>query len=93
MTQWLTENMTQFGFYRPYQSFLGGVAIEPWHISYYPIAEKALKQLDLDLIQDLIMRKNILGKSLICQQLPMIYAQFICNINQLNMGSNNARKT
>lgn len=93
LTQWLTENMAQFGFYRPYQSFLGGVAIEPWHISYYPVAEAALKQLDLDLIQDLIIKKNILGKSLICQQLPMIYTQFICNINQPNMGSHNARKT
>ena len=93
LTDWLSENMALFGFYRPYQSFLGGVAVEPWHISYYPIADKALKQLQLNLIHDLIIKKNILGKSLICQQLPMIYKQFICNINQQNMGSNNVRKT
>ena len=93
LTHWLNDNMTQFGFYRPYNSFKGGVASEPWHISYYPIAEQALEQLDIDLIHDLIIEKNILGKSLICQQLPMIYDQFICNINRLNMGSNNVRKT
>ena len=93
LSNWLSENMALFGFYRPYQSFLGGVSVEPWHISYYPIADKALKQLELNLIYDLIIKKNVLGKSLICQQLPMIYKQFICNINQQHMGNNNVRKT
>ncbi|MFT6905876.1 MAG: LAS superfamily LD-carboxypeptidase LdcB [Oleiphilaceae bacterium] len=82
LDQWLTEQMGSFGFYRPYQTFLGGVAVEPWHISYAPIADIALQQLELELISDLIIKKNILGKSLICQQLPMIYKQFVCNINQ-----------
>ena len=85
LTDWLGENMSEFGFYRPYHSFLGGVAVEPWHISYYPVADKALEQLELELISDLIVRKNVLGKALICQQLPKIYKQFICNINQQDM--------
>lgn len=86
LEQWLTEHMNEFGFYRPYQTFLGGVAIEPWHISYAPIADAALKQLELELLLDLIIKKNILGKSLICQQLPMIYKKFICNVNQQHNG-------
>jgi len=81
LTHWLTENMRQFGFYRPYQTFAGGVAIEPWHISYYPIADNALQQLEQSLIYELISKNNILGQSLICRQLPMIYEKFICNIN------------
>jgi LAS superfamily LD-carboxypeptidase LdcB len=93
LTNWLSENMATFGFYRPYHSFTGGVAIEPWHISYYPIADKALAQLDANFIADLIIKKNILGKSLICQQLPMIYEQFICNINPQHIGNHNVRKT
>ena len=93
LSNWLSENMALFGFYRPYHSFLGGVAVEPWHISYYPVADKALKQLQLNLISDLIARKKILGKSIICQQLPMIYKQFICNINQQSMENNNSRRT
>lgn len=93
LTNWLSENMEVFGFYRPYQAFRGGVAIEPWHISYYPIADNALAQLDINIIYDLIINKKILGKSLICQQLPMIYEQFICNISPQHMGSQNVRKT
>ncbi|WP_354625232.1 M15 family metallopeptidase [Psychromonas sp. MME2] len=43
---WLTANINNYGFYRPYQTYNNGVASEPWHISYFPIANKALKQLD-----------------------------------------------
>lgn len=84
LTNWLSENMDLFGFYRPYQSYQGGVSIEPWHISYYPIADMALRQLDLNLIYDLIVKSNVRGKSLICQELPRIYKQYICNINSIN---------
>ena len=82
LNDWLTESMAAFGFYRPYHSFLGGVAVEPWHISYYPVADKALEQLQLDIIYDLLSKKNILGKAVIFQQLPDIYQQFIGNVNQ-----------
>lgn len=81
LSQWLSENMNKFDFYHPYQKDLGGVAIEPWHISYQPIAQPCLKTLTLSALHDLIIENNILGKSLICQQLPIIYTQYICNIN------------
>lgn len=84
LNTWLTENMHRFGFYRPYLSYLGGVAREPWHISYHPIAHDALPQLKIKYLHDLIISKNIYGKSLISTQLPMIYSQYICNINQIN---------
>jgi len=81
LNQWLSENMGQFDFYRPYQTYQGGVAAEPWHISYLPIADNCLQLLTPTIIHDLILEKNVMGKSLICQQLPMIYKQYICNIN------------
>ncbi|MCP5078113.1 MAG: M15 family metallopeptidase, partial [Psychromonas sp.] len=81
LNQWLTENMGNFDFYRPYNRYQGGVATEPWHISYLPIADNCLQLLTPTIIYDLILENNVLGKSLICQQLPMIYKQYICNIN------------
>lgn len=81
LNQWLAEHMAEFGFYRPYLHDLGGVAPEPWHISYQPIAQQCLQALTLATIHDLILENNVLGKSIICQQLPMIYQQYICNIN------------
>lgn len=81
LTQWLNENMATFDFFSPYQQDLGGVAREPWHISYRPIADQALIDLDETLIFDLISQKNVFGKSLICDHLPMIYKRFILNIS------------
>jgi len=81
LTHWLSENIQQFGFYRPYQKDQGGVAQEPWHISYFPLADEFLPQLDLDLISSTLSAHSILGKSLIEQELPTIYKQYICNIS------------
>jgi LAS superfamily LD-carboxypeptidase LdcB len=81
LNEWLSQNMAEFDFFRPYQQDLGGVAAEPWHLSFQPIAQNCLKELTLTSIHDLIMNNNVLGKSLICQQLPIIYKQYICNIN------------
>ena len=81
LSEWLSEHMSKFDFFRPYQHYLGGVATEPWHISFQPTAQQCLHELTLTSIHDLIINNNVLGKSLICQQLPIIYEQYICNIN------------
>ena len=82
LTQWLNENMAKFDFFSPYQKDLGGVAREPWHISYRPISEFALADLEESLIYDLMTKENVLGKKLICEHFPLIYRQFILNISQ-----------
>jgi len=81
LTQWLVENIEKFGFYLPYKNDQGGVAQEPWHISYFPLADKFLSQLDLDLISSTLMAHSVLGQSLIQRELPTIYKQYICNIS------------
>lgn len=40
---WLTQNMSEFGFYRPYEKDIGGIAPEPWHLSYRPLSEHFLE--------------------------------------------------
>ena len=81
LTHWLTDNVEEFGFYHPYKNDQGGVAQEPWHISYFPLSESFLSQLDLDLISDTLKAHSVLGQSLIQQELPTIYEQYICNIS------------
>lgn len=81
LTEWLVNNIEQYGFYLPYKKDQGGVAQEPWHISYFPLSEKFLSQLGLDLISETLMQNSILGKSLILQELPIIYKQYISNIS------------
>ncbi|MGB6136895.1 MAG: M15 family metallopeptidase [Shewanella sp.] len=44
MHQWLQQHASQYGFYFPYQPQQSGVSPEPWHLSYYPIADNYLAQ-------------------------------------------------
>lgn len=47
-TLWLNENMEEFGFFRPYYKDCGGIAPEPWHLSFKPLSERFLHQFDFE---------------------------------------------
>ena len=46
--EFLKANLEEFGFIRPF-SGLGFVAAEPWHISYFPKAERMVASFDYEL--------------------------------------------
>lgn len=77
---WLTENMPQFGFYRPYQQDLGGVAIEPWHISHIETGQQMLEQLSVDKLKEIWGKYPFLGVDSISQNAQILYNRFISNI-------------
>lgn len=80
LVNWLDENKSTFDFYLPYQTYQGGVAREPWHISYRPLAEIAMQQYNEEILYHLINKEQVEGKVLILEQLPLIYKQFITNV-------------
>ena len=43
---WLGAHAHEYGFYRPYMTERGGVGVEPWHISFAPVAEACARALD-----------------------------------------------
>ncbi len=67
-------------FFRPYEDFLGGVAAEPWHLSYRPIAEVYDKNLSLSLIVSTIKSSDIVLKEEILENIDEIYARFVKNV-------------
>src|SRR5690606_12745574 len=47
MHEWLDSLISQnaaFGFYRPYNTDLGGVSPERWHLSYSPVSRRISEQ-------------------------------------------------
>lgn len=50
LTAWLDKHAERFNFYRPYAHDHGGVAVEPWHLSYAPVAEQYLNRLTPQLL-------------------------------------------
>lgn len=79
--RWLEDNLHQHGFFFPYAEDLGGVAVEPWHISHQPVAQQCLEDLKISILEREVSLAPILGKQTVLAQLEKIYNQFIANIS------------
>lgn len=80
MHQWLSniiDSNESFNFYRPYTKPLGGVAPEPWHISYRPISEMYMKDFSYKLFKEHIESIDIELKSQILNNAKEIFERFI----------------
>jgi len=81
LSDWLSRHAGRFGFFRPYRSFRGGVAVEPWHLSYRPLAGKYLQQLSLPVLEQVILHSDLSAREAIGAMLPALYQRYICNID------------
>jgi LAS superfamily LD-carboxypeptidase LdcB len=79
LNNWLNEHAIQFGFSRPYAEFKGGIAREPWHLSFHDSAEKMFAQLDELALLNNLRNSNILGLESIVANMPEIYQRFVLN--------------
>lgn len=78
--EWLTAELAtenNVGFYRPYDIDRGGVAPEPWHLSYAPLAEVYEQALTEDILRERIQQTDILLKDNILEHLSEIYQRFV----------------
>lgn len=76
---WLAEHSEAYGFFRPYPTYQGGVAAEPWHISHRHQAASALQQLGPDVLHRILQTADIAGKACILAHLDEIYRRFVLN--------------
>ena len=81
LSAWLVDNAGKYGFYFPYDSFRGGVAAEPWHLSYAVLAKQYQSSLSIDLLHALLLQTDIAGKDIIIENLPKIFKRYINNVN------------
>jgi LAS superfamily LD-carboxypeptidase LdcB len=68
-------------FYRPYAHDNGGVAPEPWHISYRPIADQYAQQFSLKLLEEYLRQLSgdhrIEEQQVVIEHLDTIFQRFI----------------
>lgn len=81
LCQWLFNHAKHYGFYFPYRHYLGGIACEPWHLSYHPVAKEFEQQLTPTGLKALLFATDIEGKSVIITHIDKIYNQYINNLN------------
>ncbi|WP_448568531.1 M15 family metallopeptidase [Thalassotalea ganghwensis] len=82
LTTWLAKHVKSYQCFFPYRKDNGGIAIEPWHMSYHPIAEQYDNLITLELIADTISDTEIAGKKVILDNIASIYKRFIKNITK-----------
>ena len=77
---WLTDTLASdhnLHFYRPYARDTGGVAPEPWHLSYAPVAKVFAEAFSERQLGECIEASDILLKPTILENLPEIYQRFV----------------
>ena len=82
LSTWLEQHCDSYGFYFPYDCYRGGIAHEPWHLSYAPLADKYQQQFSKELLITAIQNAPIEGKMTIINNIDDIYEKFINNISQ-----------
>lgn len=81
LTRWLDRHMGAYGFFRPYTTDRGGVAPEPWHLSYAPVADAALRQFRLADLRAVLEASDIEGKAEVLRVLERNYSNYVVNVD------------
>lgn len=78
LTNWLLVNSETFGFYFPFLEASGKqIGQEPWHISYFPLAEQYERSFTADILQTAWQGEDIAGKACLIEHLDDIFERFI----------------
>jgi LAS superfamily LD-carboxypeptidase LdcB len=78
---WLATRAGSFGFYRPYSSWRGGVQPEPWHLSHAAVAQSALQQFSVEVLEQALEQADILGRAAVQRRLPQIVENYVMNVD------------
>lgn len=76
---WLSEELQrpECEFYRPYVEDRGGIAPEPWHLSYAPLALEFARQHSAALLREQLLAADLALKTTVLADLNSIYQRFI----------------
>ena len=80
MMHWLAHYLAAqpgLGFYRPYTVDRQGVAPEPWHISYQPVARYYHQKLCPQMVRKHIEHSKCVEKATIIEHLPFLFNRYV----------------
>jgi len=77
--RWLDDELAygNSDFFRPYSQDRGGIAPEPWHLSYAPLANTFARQFSPGLLRQQLEQTDLELKQTVLKHLDEIYARFI----------------
>lgn len=78
---WLAAHAHEYGFYRPYMTDRGGVGFEPWHISYAPVAQRCIAQLDAAVLREALASAAIEGSAEVQVRLDELLLRYVAAVD------------
>ena len=75
LDSWLQQQ--QSNFYRPYSTDRGGIAPEPWHLSYRPLAQQFANALSPQRLAAVLAQTDLALKQTVLDNLETLFEQFI----------------
>lgn len=83
LSDWLDDNAEQFGFFRPFSEFKGGVATERWHLSHRFSAAPFEQRRNISALTEALSGAALEGKQPLLEALPQLYARYVLNEGRL----------
>jgi LAS superfamily LD-carboxypeptidase LdcB len=80
LSNWISKNASNFGFYLPYRDYVGGVAREPWHLSHEKSAKEITSQFAINALYAQLEQTDILGKNQVLICLEDLVHQYTFNL-------------
>ncbi len=81
LESWLSENLQEFGFFRPYKNYNKGVAEEPWHISHRLTSHQIFAHFNFKACKELLASSDIKAKEFILDKLEHYQTQYFENFD------------
>lgn len=81
LAEWLDGHLGRLGFFRPYDLDRGGVAPEPWHISYSAVSVNAQRVLNVEIIARAVQDSALMGRQIVLDRLPEIFRRYVANVS------------
>ena len=77
LTTWLDKYAESFGFLRPYAVDKDGVAPEPWHLSYLPVAQQFEQQMDITFVRKILDNSDLALRESLADHLDGIVDNYL----------------
>ncbi len=80
MNDWLDSKIKSdhgHGFFKPYVAANNGVAPEPWHLSYAPLAAEFQKAMTVEGLKEFLSDKSMALRSVVLDNFQEIYERFV----------------
>ncbi|RUO34908.1 M15 family metallopeptidase [Aliidiomarina soli] len=74
---WLQQHAHRFSFYWPYDADRGGVAPEPWHLSYAPVSQPFQQAFTLEHLQAAWLEQPPAAFDWLQQKAPQLFARYV----------------